>query len=117
MRGLRVACVAVLGLPLAGCLGVTIPPKDLPEWAMQPQAAAAAPARERTVRRRAPQAVAQRGAPDQTAAGAYVAPAGNASGTKRPTSTETMPFTPEWTARENALDARLRRSMNICGGC
>jgi hypothetical protein len=117
MRGLGVAVVAVLGLPLAGCLGVTIPPKELPEWAVQPQAEATAPAPQRTVRRQAPRTTAQRRAPDQTAAVSYVAPATNSSGTKPLSSAETMPFTPEWTARENALDDRLRRSMNICGGC
>ena len=102
MRGVRFAVIAVLGLPLAGCLGVTMPPKELPEWAMQPQAADIAPARQRTVRWHPPGAAAQRAAPDQTAAA---------------TSSETMPFTPEWTARENAADDRLRRRMHICGGC
>ena len=28
-----------------------------------------------------------------------------------------LPFTPEWQAREDALDERLRRTMNICRGC
>jgi len=109
MRGVRFAVIAVLGLPLAGCLGVTMPPKELPEWAMQPQAADIAPARQRTVRRATPRTVAQRGEPDQTAAASYAGPSA--------TSSETMPFTPEWTARENAADDRLRRSMHICGGC
>jgi len=30
---------------------------------------------------------------------------------------ELLPFTPEWQAREDAFDARLRRTMNICRGC
>jgi len=30
---------------------------------------------------------------------------------------ELLPFTPEWQAREDAFDNRLRRTMNICRGC
>ena len=109
MRGMGIAVVAALTLPLAGCLGVTIPPKELPEWAMQPHAAGIAPARQRTARRQAPRAVAQDRGPDQTSAASYVgSPAASSA---------TMPFTPEWSARENALDDRLRRRMHICGGC
>ena len=109
MQGVGIAAVAVLAGMLAGCLGVTIPPKELPEWAMQPQAADIAPARQRTVRRSAPRTLAQREAPDHTAAVSQ-------AGAQAPLS-ETMPFTPEWTARENALDDRIRRRMHICGGC
>jgi hypothetical protein len=96
-------------LPLAGCFGVTIPPKPLPEWAMHPQAEEAQPARQRFVRRQAPRTVVRRGAPEQTASASYGGPA--------TASTETKPFSPEWAARENALDDRLRRRMHICGGC
>jgi hypothetical protein len=31
--------------------------------------------------------------------------------------TDVLPFTPEWQAREDAFDKRLRRTMNICRGC
>jgi hypothetical protein len=109
MRGVAIAFAAMLGLSLAGCLGVTIPPKELPAWAMQPQAADVAPMRQRTARRQTFRTVTQHGAPDQTTAVSYAGPAKSSS--------ETMPFSPEWTARENALDDRLRRRMHICGGC
>jgi len=109
MRGVHSVIVAALGLPLAGCFGVIIPPKPLPEWAMNPQAEASPPARDRVVRRQTSRAIAQQGAPDQTASVSY---AGSAT-----TSSETKPFSPEWAARENALDDRLRRTMHICGGC
>jgi len=116
MRSLGISAVAVLALPLAGCFGVTFPPKELPEWAMQPQAAEIAPARHKTVRAPASRTVARRGAPDQTAAVSYVKP--DAASRPRPSSSdETMPFTPEWTAREKALDDRLRRRMHICNNC
>jgi hypothetical protein len=32
-------------------------------------------------------------------------------------SSEVKPFSPEWAAREDALDDKLRRRMHICGGC
>lgn len=97
MRLVRYAVVAVLSLPLAGCLG--LPPKELPPWAMTgpvatapvwPQYAEQAPRRART------------------AEAAYWPPV--------PTR-EIKPFSPEWQAREDALDSRLRRTMSICGGC
>lgn len=109
MRSVRIVACVVVALPLAGCFGVTIPPKPLPEWAMQPQAEEAASARRRIVRRHTSRTVARHGAPDQTASVSYVGTAA--------TSSETKPFSPEWTARENALDDRLRRRMHICGGC
>ena len=28
-----------------------------------------------------------------------------------------LPFTPEWYARENEIDARIKRIMKICSGC
>ena len=117
MWGVKAAVIAILGLPLAGCLGVTIPPKELPEWAMQPQAADIASARQRTARRSAPRTVAERGLPGQTAAVSYVEPSATSSVAKPSTPDETKPFSPEWAARENALDDRLRRRMHICGGC
>ena len=60
MRGVRMAVVAALALPIGGCLGVTVPPKELPEWAMQPQAAEITPARQRTVKRQRPRAAQSR---------------------------------------------------------
>jgi hypothetical protein len=109
MRGVGIAVGLLAALPLAGCLGVTIPPKPLPEWAMHPQAEEAAPTRQRSGRPGPRRTVAQHGAPDRTSAVSY---AGSSTA-----SDETKPFSPEWAARENALDDKLRRRMHICGGC
>jgi len=106
MRDATIAVVVVLGLPLAGCFGVTLPPKPLPEWAMHPQAYETTPARPRTARTQTPRVIAHRGPPDQSAPVSFVGPL-----------PEVLPFTPEWTAREDAADEKLRRRMNICGGC
>lgn len=105
MRLDRIAVVALLGLPLAGCFGVTLPPKPLPDWAMNSQSEVAVPARTKPAR-----TVAARRAPDQTASVSYVAPA-NAS------PSDVTPFSAEWQAREDAFDNKLRRTMNICRGC
>jgi hypothetical protein len=43
----------------------------------------------------------------------YVAP----SSAQPAQQAEVMPFSPEWHAREEAFDSKLRRSMNICRGC
>lgn len=101
----RIAVVALLGLPLAGCYGVTLPPKPLPDWAMNPQSEVAASARTKPAR-----TVATRRAPERTANVSYVAPANAAS-------SGVTPFSAEWQAREDAFDNKLRRTMNICRGC
>ena len=103
MRLDRIAFVALLGLPLAGCFGVTLPPKLLPDWAMNSQSEVA-------VRTKPARTVATRRAPDHTASVSYVAPT-NAS------PSDVTPFSAEWQAREDAFDGKLRRTMNICRGC
>lgn len=105
MRVTRVAIVALLGLPLAGCLGVTLPPKELPAWATSPQADAVAPTRVRAARSEPTQR-----APNRTARVSYVAP-------RNTPPTGVKPFSPEWQAREDAFDNKLRRTMNICRAC
>jgi len=105
MRVMRVAVVALFGLPLAGCFGVTLPPKPLPDWAMNPQSEVAASARIKPAR-----AVATRRAPERTANASYDAPTNAAS-------SDVTPFSAEWQAREDAFDNKLRRTMNICRGC
>jgi hypothetical protein len=105
---MRLVLIAAFGLPLAGCIGVTLPPKPLPEWAMSPQVEAAAPVRVRVARH-----VPVQRAPDRTAAVSYVTP----SSAQPAQQAEVMPFSPEWHAREEAFDSKLRRSMNICRGC
>jgi hypothetical protein len=105
MRVMRIAGVAVLGLPLAGCFGVTLPPKPLPDWAMNPQSEAAVSARPSSTR-----SVATRRTSDRSASASYLGPASAAP-------SDVMPFSAEWRAREDAFDTRLRRTMNICRGC
>lgn len=106
MRGVGVVVIAALGLPLAGCLGVAIPPKELPAWAMQPQAEGSAARASQSASRRTSRVAARQRGPDQTTDISFVAPLA-----------DVKPFSPEWQAREDAFDGRLRRRMNICGGC
>src|SRR5207249_3143470 len=98
----RIVTIALLSLPLAGCYGILVP-KPLPGWVAVSSGEAAAPVRSTAVRdgeRRGP----DRGPPS------HVTP----SDTPR---ADLLPFTPEWQAREDAFDNRLRRTMNICRGC
>jgi hypothetical protein len=99
----RIAIIALLGFLPAGC-----GPKPLPEWAMRPQVEAVAPAR--VAARLKPAEDASWRAQIRTAPGSQLtAPAAPES--------DILPFTPEWQAREDAFDERLRRTMNICRGC
>jgi len=111
MRVVLIVTVVALGLPLGGCFNL-LPPKPLPDWAMNPQAQTneAAPAREKTAR------VARERARRSVEVGALTSDSTReASGYS---ATDTLkPYTPEWQAREDAADARLRRQMNICNGC
>jgi hypothetical protein len=109
MRLNRIVGIALIGLPMAGCFGVTLPPKELPDWAMSPQSEVTAPAKPKPAR-----TAEQRRAPERTANVSYVTP------TNTPPSApvaEVTPFSAEWQAREDAFDNKLRRTMNICRGC
>jgi hypothetical protein len=114
MRGIRIAVVVALGLPVAGCFSVTLPPKELPEWAMNPQAAEAVSAPRPT---KAARRVKPKGTPDQTATVSYVTGDTREQSTRATRPADVKPFSAEWQAREDAADNRLRRSMSICGGC
>ena len=104
MRVMRIAVVALLGLPLAGCFGVSLPPKPLPDWAMSRQSEAIASARNKPNREtRARRSV------ERTVSASYGA-------TSAPPA-DVKPFSPEWQAREDAFDNKLRRTMSICRGC
>ena len=105
MRVVRIAVVTLLGLPLAGCFGITLPPKPLPEWAMNPQSNPIASITPKPAR-----GVGARRTPGRTASVSYGAP------TDAPLP-DVTPFSPEWRAREDAFDNKLRRTMNICRGC
>jgi hypothetical protein len=98
MRGLRIGVVAALSLPLGGCFGGFFPPKPIPDWAMS-----AAPAPEMP----GPHRAAHPGKRNRADSVSLI----------EPMDLEVKPFSPEWQAREDAFDRRLRRTMNICGGC
>ena len=82
---------------LAGCA-----PKPLPDWAVASPVAGATLLRAKSVR------VTQRLERDH-------GPPRHVTPTK--SDTEMLPFTPEWQAREDEFDRRLRRTMNICRSC
>ena len=124
---MRVFVALALCVPLGGCFSLT-GPKPLPEWAMsthqQEASATRARPQQRAVAQRQPQQV---DVADMSATvvgdPTNVRPAGL---TKRVTRTaparaaegaDVTAFSPEWQAREDAADARLRRSMRICSGC
>jgi len=117
MRIPQVLLVAVLGLPLCGCLGVTLPPAPIPDWAMNPQVqanerAGQSPARKkhRVVHRTKPT--------DLTAVDSALVTGGMAADAQStPRVVETRPFAPGWNAREDERDESLRRTLNICRGC
>jgi hypothetical protein len=133
MRGFKGLLVLAVALPLGGCFSVTAP-KDVPGWAMSPQAVETGEAQRRKVSRRTTaRAVAAReeAGADETPAHTGEIQTDNAAmptGAPRPAvRTIARPaasagagptaFTPEWHARENAADEALRRRMNICTGC
>jgi len=117
MRGVPLLACTFL---LAGCSGV-FGPKPIPEWAMHSQSAADTKAR-RYARRPAFSQRRHEWAqnPAMTArqtsilqgdiAGSIRVPGGDAA-------FDLKPFTPEWHAHEEAIEARLRQRIRICGAC
>jgi len=93
----RRVIIALLGLPLAACA-----PKPLPDWSVS-----------RTVPRVA--AVRVQPVPALWPEGRDRGPPSHVTPTKP--EAELLPFTPEWQAREDEFDKRLRRTMNICRNC
>jgi hypothetical protein len=118
MRISRILVVALFGLPLGGCFGVTLPPQPLPDWAMNPQAqydeqradrATGAPRKKQRIVR---QYVRRELSAAQSAlliGGTDTQPAARVVDTK--------PFAPGWDAREDERDPSLRRTLSICRGC
>lgn len=109
-------------------------PKALPEWAMNPQQVASETRTKprRAIAQREPRETNQTVVADRTGTVGLpteVRPAGLAKAyrpvtVRTPAAQQTVqpladvtPFTPEWQAREDAADERLRRSMKICQGC
>lgn len=100
MRVIALLSVTACFLLVAGC-----GPKPLPEWAMYPGAKIANAPRETAYHSR----YRERHVP--AAPRAIVAPPVAAN------TTEVKPFSPEWSAREDAINERLRRQMRICATC
>ena len=93
---MRIVIIAIAAAALVGCA-----PKDLPDWAVSGPVAGGpvlAPLVRTVERQRPDRGPSSRAAPATPEA-------------------EILPFTPEWQAREDAHDRRLRRSMNICRNC
>ena len=116
MRISRVLVLVLLGLPLGGCLGVTLPPQPLPDWAMNTQYNAQQADQAPGAPRNKQRIVRQRATSDLSAAdnalmtgGTGVQPAARV--------VETKPFAPGWDAREDERDPSLRQTMTICRGC
>jgi hypothetical protein len=119
MRTSRILMISLLALPLGGCLGVTLPPQPLPDWAMNPQAqydeqrtdqapGARAKKKQRIVRQRLPG--------DLSAAETALLTGGTGA-QPAARATDTKPFAPGWDTPEADRDASLRRTLNICRGC
>jgi hypothetical protein len=119
MRMSPILVLSLLGLPLGGCFGVTLPPRPLPDWAMNPQTqyverrvdpAPGAPRRKQPI-------VRQR-ANDLTAANNELV-TGGTGGDLQPDArpVETAPSALGWDTREDERDPSLRRTLNICRGC
>jgi hypothetical protein len=113
MRMSRILIVSLLGLPLGGCLGVTIPPQPLPDWAMnrsQSDQAAGTPKKQRVVRQRALSDF-------RTAENTEVTSAIRAAAQPAAHAQDSKPFAPGWDTPEDERDPSLRRTMNICRNC
>lgn len=93
----RSVIIAILGVALTGCA-----PKELPDWA------ASGPVERVAFERGKAARAAERYRPDRGPPGHPPLPSPDM---------EILPFTPEWQAREDEFDKRLRRSMHICGNC
>ena len=114
MRTSRILMVSLLGLPLGGCFGVTLPPQALPDWAVSPQAQSdqtpgAPRKKQRIARQRVPR--------DLSASDTALVTGGTTGAQPATRVIETKPFAPGWDAPEDQRDPSLRRTLNICRNC
>jgi hypothetical protein len=111
----RVLGVVLLGLPLGGCFGLTLPPQPLPDWAMSPQAQANDA---QTVPRKKPRVVRHPISNELTAASSALVTGSAGSGTQPVArAVDTKAFAPGWDTPEYERDPSPRRTLNICRGC
>jgi hypothetical protein len=126
MRGAALFFATVCGMPLAGCSGM-LGPQPIPEWAMSRQSVTQeGPAKKRiriAIVRPAGTLPARSARSPGLASRASSMSDGRLSLDSdaslhyvraRP---DVSPFTKEWYAREEGIDARLRRQLHICTGC
>lgn len=106
--------VSLLALPLGGCLGVTLPPQPLPEWAMSPQQQYDEPRADQAPRTPAKKQRVVRQHEPRTLTSAQNELLTGSAGTRAELP---KPFAPGWDAREDERDASLRHTLNICRGC
>jgi hypothetical protein len=104
---MRILAIVTASIPLAGCFGVTLPPKELPAWAMSRQVEPTYTRQQKTSGR----------AHAKRAPGHAVAVSSAGAPYAAPIAAEPLPFSSAWQAREEAFDRELRRSMNICRWC
>ena len=99
--GIPALALLAASVSLAGCFG----PKELPDWAMTHRSETAYTPRKNTMRTETARRSSERHE--------RRTPGGPVSAR----SDDVLPYSPEWQARESALDDRLRRTMNFCRGC
>jgi len=119
MRTSRILMVSLLTLPLGGCLGVTLPPQPLPDWAVSPQAQYEEPSTDQApgARVKKKRIVRQRQPGDLSAADTALLLTGGSGAPPAARVTDTKPFAPGWDSLESERDDSLRRTLNICRGC
>ena|SRR5258708_8752 len=119
MRTSRILMVSLLALPLGGCLGVTLPPQPLPDWAVSPQAQYEEPPADQAPGARAKKRriVRQHVPGDLSAADTALLLTGGTAAQPAARAMDTKPFAPGWDTPESERDDSLRRTLNICRGC
>ena len=118
MRISRLLAVSLLGLPLGGCFGVTLPPPPLPDWAMHPQSQYDEPRADQAAGTpRKKQRIARPRVPRELSAAQSALLIGGTDAQPVAQAAETKPFAPGWDAREDERDPSLRRTLSICRGC
>lgn len=123
MRISVVLAAVACSLPLPGC--GALGPKPIPEWAMSSRSAAPTNSRKRYTQRSRPAVLGgvhssntvDRLSSRQTSMSENRGSRDAESSQTAVSGGELIPFTSEWYAREDGIDARLRRVMRICSTC
>jgi hypothetical protein len=116
MLKVRVLTVIALGALLAGCAGY-LPPKPLPDWAMSRPTPAEKAEVQKHARATPSRPTLRHSSARLSASSTDAVATGSMRRASPPEDSEILPFTKEWYAREEAIDARLRQRLHICNGC